>query len=140
MIGESPGSGVEMVGEKEALSEGVSERRFRTLIVDDNHDAADSLAMLMVSWGIEARTAYDGFAALNVAATFHPDCFVLDISMPGMDGYSLARTLRESHEFRTVPLVALSAFSGSDHLSRVRAAGFDADRVELEAVEQLARA
>ena len=77
----------------------------RVLIVDDNQDAADSLAMLIelrmsapgasrLGNRYEVRVAYDGTEGLRVAREFVPDCLVSDISMPGMDGYALARAVR----------------------------------------------
>src|SRR6266702_3932849 len=85
---------------------------YRVLIVDDNRDAADSLAMLARVWGYEARVAYDGEAALETALTFRPDCLLLDIGLPRLDGYALARRVRQQPGLETAKLVALSAYSG----------------------------
>jgi len=116
----------------------VSEERLRVLIVDDNPDAADSLALLIGCWGFQPKTVYDAQAALAVATEFAPHCFVLDIAMPGMDGYELARQIRQRPELRSAKLVALTAFSSETHKSRLQEAGFDhyltkpADPGELE--------
>jgi two-component system, OmpR family, response regulator len=115
-----------------------SRKQFRALIVDDNRDAAETLAMLVNHWGFEVRTAYGGKEALDMADTFRPDCFVLDIAMPGMDGFELARRIRQRPDLPASRIIALTAYSGEDHLSRVREAGFDyhltkpADPGELE--------
>jgi CheY-like chemotaxis protein len=93
--------------------------------VDDNRDAADTLAVLAGLWGFEAEMAYDGRAALLAAESFRPDFVVLDIIMPGMDGFEVACTLRQRPDLRGTRLVALSANSGPDHLGRVREVGFD---------------
>jgi len=64
-------------------------------VVDDNHDAADSLTELLTRMGHRATACYDGAAALALARTAKPDCVLLDIAMKGMDGLQLTRTLRE---------------------------------------------
>jgi DNA-binding response OmpR family regulator len=97
----------------------------RVLIVDDNRDAADSLAMLARLWGYDAQAAYDGEAGLEAARTFRPDFFLLDIGLPRMDGFELARRLRRELEVSRVRLVALSAYSGTEHERRAQEAGFD---------------
>jgi CheY-like chemotaxis protein len=113
-------------------------RPLRVLIVDDNQDAADTLATLTGIWGHDAVAAYDGPAALAAAQAFGPDCLFLDIGLPGMDGYELARRVRRDPTLRAAKLVALTAYSGNDHQRRVRDAGFDyhltkpADPGELE--------
>jgi CheY-like chemotaxis protein len=110
------------------------------LIVDDNQDAADTLAVLAGLRGHQARAVYDGETALRVAREFAPDCLFLDIGMPRMDGYTLARELRSVPELETVTLIALTAYSSDNHLNRAGEAGFDyfltkpADPGDLERV------
>ncbi|MFL5338681.1 MAG: response regulator [Gemmataceae bacterium] len=99
--------------------------QMRVLIVDDNRDAADSLATLVRLWGFDARTAYDGVAGLEAAAEYRPDCLMLDIGMPRMDGYTLAQRLRQQPDLSRARMVALSAYSGEEHQRRVRESGFD---------------
>jgi two-component system, OmpR family, response regulator len=119
-----------MVGQTEA--EG---RSVRVLVVDDNRDAADSLCALFRVWGYDARAAYDGKTGLEAASALLPDCLFLDIGLPGLDGYALARRLRAHPALSGAKLVALSAYSDRE---RSRAAGFDyhfvkpADPDELE--------
>src|SRR3954453_23792756 len=76
-------------------------RRLRVLVVDDNQDAADSLAALAGIWGDEVRAVYDGPAALAAAQSFAPDCLFLDIGMPRMDGYAVARQVRQMPALRS---------------------------------------
>lgn len=95
------------------------------LIVDDNRDAADTLGTLIGLWGHEARVAYDGAEALGAAGAFRPDCVFLDINLPGVDGYDVARRLRQDPDLRRAKLVALSAYSSGEHVRRVQEAGFD---------------
>jgi PAS domain S-box-containing protein len=98
--------------------------RRRVLLVDDNHDAADMLAELLRLAGHDVRVAYDGPAALGEAAAFAPDVALLDIGLPVMDGYELARRLRADLVAPPKRLVALTGY-GQDHdRDRSHAAGF----------------
>jgi len=115
-----------------------SRRGLRVLVVDDNRDAADSFAALLQLLGHRTTVAYDGPEALRAAAAEPPDCAFLDISLPGMDGYELARRLRADPGLGRVKLVAHSSYSDARHTERAAAAGFDfrltkgADPAELE--------
>lgn len=100
-------------------------RRLRALVVDDNRDAADTTAALLGLWGYEARVAYDPTAALEEAGRYHPDCLLLDIGMPKMDGYTLAREIRRRPDLSGARLVAVSAYAGDQHQRQAREAGFD---------------
>jgi CheY-like chemotaxis protein len=109
----------------------------RVLVVDDNADAADMLAWLVRSIGGDARTVYDGAAAVREAADFDPDVVLLDIGMPGMDGYEACRLIRERVGRRPF-IVAISGFGQDRDKARAAEAGFDAhitkpaDPVRLE--------
>jgi CheY-like chemotaxis protein len=100
-------------------------RRLRVLIVDDNRDAADSLAMLLTLWGHDCRVAYDGPSGLEVARDYRPDCLLLDIGMPGMDGCTVAQRVRADPELAGIQLIALTAWADPDSSRRIREAGFD---------------
>ncbi|HEY1064780.1 MAG TPA: ATP-binding protein, partial [Pirellulales bacterium] len=97
----------------------------RILVVDDNVDAAATLALLLRGVGHEVRTAKDGLEALTTAAEFEPEVGLLDIGLPGMDGYELARRLRERQNGRAVTLVALTGYGQDRDVERSRDAGFD---------------
>ena len=97
----------------------------RVLIADDNKDAADSLAMLLNLSGHELRVAYSGRAALALAQTFRPHVAVLDIGMPDMSGYEVARELRRESWGAGVCLVALTGWGQPDDRRRAQEAGFD---------------
>jgi len=97
----------------------------RVLVVDDSRDVADSFVMLLQSLGVEARVAYDGASALDVATAFEPDIVFLDLGMPTMDGFETARRLRKLPAGRDCRLVALTGWAQAAHRSRTRAAGFD---------------
>ena len=97
----------------------------RVLVVDDNEDAAQSLARLLTRWGHEVQTTYDGPSALEVALSQRPEVVLLDIGMPGMDGYEVARRLRAQREFEAIPLAAITGYGQEDDRRRSRQAGFD---------------
>ena len=97
----------------------------RLLVVDDNRDAADTLAALLRLSGHDVRTAYDGPSALEAARAHRPALVFLDIGMPGMDGYEVARCLRAMPELNEIVLAALSGWAQEGDRRRSRAAGFD---------------
>jgi PAS domain S-box-containing protein len=99
--------------------------RLRVLVVDDNQDAADSLAMLLELIGQDVRAAYDGPTSLVQAEAFRPAMVFLDIGMPGMDGYEVARRMRSHHALGQVVLVALTGWGQDGDRRRSREAGFD---------------
>jgi CheY-like chemotaxis protein len=95
------------------------------VIVDDNRDAADSLAALLELRHYECRVAYDGLAGLQAALDEVPDCLITDINMPCLDGYALAQRVRAEPALAGVKLVALSAYSDAPHRKRAAEVGFD---------------
>ena len=97
----------------------------RILCVDDNHDAAESLALILQLVGLEAEAAFDGPSALQAAARFRPHACVSDINMPGMDGYQLARRLRQWAGSRPLLLIAVTARTTDEDRRRSLEAGFD---------------
>jgi len=99
--------------------------RCRILVVDDNQDAADSLAMMLALDGHEVRQTYAGAPALECLREFRPDIILLDIGLPGMDGYEVARRIREQPDGASVRLIALTGYGQESDKSRTRAAGFD---------------
>jgi PAS domain S-box-containing protein len=113
----------------------------RVLIADDNHDSADSLAMLLQLSGYEVRTANSGPDALTLAAEFHPQVALLDIGMPGMNGYDVARQLRatQTDDDRAI-LVAVTGWGQEEDKRLAKDAGFDhhvAKPVDPDALEAL---
>jgi PAS domain S-box-containing protein len=101
-------------------------RRCQILVVDDSADTADSLALLMKEEGHEVRTAYDGPAALELLQVFHPEVIFLDIGLPGMDGYEVARRIRAQPQARQPLLVAVTGYGREEDRRRAREVGFDA--------------
>jgi CheY-like chemotaxis protein len=98
----------------------------RVLIVDDNEDAAESLAMLIEVLGGQARIALNGLAGLQAVAEFRPDLVLLDIGMPGIDGYETCRRIRLEPFGRDVLVVALTGWGQEQDKRRALDAGFDA--------------
>lgn len=97
----------------------------RVLIVDDNIDAAVSLRLLLTSLGHEAAAVYDGMQALKAAAEFRPDVVLLDIGMPGIDGYEVARRLRALKMNPDLQIIAVTGWGQESDRQRSREAGFD---------------
>ncbi|WP_354003786.1 chemotaxis protein CheB [Ramlibacter aurantiacus] len=109
----------------------------RVLVIDDNVDNAESLAVILGLDGHEVRVAYAGEGALEMAAQFLPDVVVLDIGLPGMSGYEVARHLRGRRESAQVLLIALTGYGGPEDAVRVKAAGFDHHLVKPAVPAQL---
>jgi CheY-like chemotaxis protein len=102
-----------------------SPRVGRIMVVDDNQDSAQSLGVLLGKWGHKVALAYDGPTALELARTFRPDLVFLDIGMPKMNGYEVARRLREGAELAKTRFIVLSGYGAAiDHI-RSKEAGID---------------
>jgi signal transduction histidine kinase len=97
----------------------------RVLVVDDNLDAARSLGLLLELMGVEVNVVNDGPAALAALSTFRPTLVLLDIGMPGMDGYEVARRIRSRDDGRDLKLIALTGWGQADDRERSHLAGFD---------------
>jgi len=114
--------------------------RARVLLVEDNVDAADALAMLLELLGHEVIVAHDGLAALECLEGRRPDVMLVDIGLPGIDGFEVARRVRAHERGRGVLLVALTGYGREDDKERTRAAGFDhhlTKPVQLDALQGL---
>jgi signal transduction histidine kinase/ActR/RegA family two-component response regulator len=110
----------------------------RLLVVDDNIDGAESLALLLRLEGHEVRTAYDGPSALQAAVVHRPEVVLLDIGLPqGMDGYEVARRLRRQEGLEGVLLVAVTGYGQDEDRRRSREAGFDAHLVKPVELEEI---
>jgi CheY-like chemotaxis protein len=97
----------------------------RVLVVDDNVDAATSMTVVLRAAGYATEAAHDGPAALALARDFRPEVALLDIGLPGMDGFELARRLRAEADGRPLLLIALTGYGGEDARRRAEAAGID---------------
>jgi CheY-like chemotaxis protein/anti-sigma regulatory factor (Ser/Thr protein kinase) len=133
-----PGRGCEFVVRLPALEGGASQRPtparprpvaapapLHVLIVDDNVDAAESLADMIQLWGHTTRIAFDGWSGIEAAQTCLPDVVLLDIGLPGIDGFEVARRLRIQLEGDLPYVVALTGYGQEEDRRRTREAGFD---------------
>ena len=107
------------------LSRMKSAMSLRLLIVDDNSDSADTLALILQHRGFDVRVAYQGQKAIEVARSFRPNVFIVDLAMPILDGFRLAERLRAMPELEHALFVALSGYSDQNHLDEASKAQFD---------------
>jgi CheY-like chemotaxis protein len=125
-----------------STAQGAAVPQRRILVVDDNRDAADSLAMILKLLGADVQVAHDGQEALAAYDRYHPGVVLLDIGMPGMDGYEVARQLRVRMNGERAALVALTGWGQEQDRQRSQEAGFDHHLVkpaEIAALEALLR-
>jgi PAS domain S-box-containing protein len=114
--------------------------RRRVLVVDDNRDSAESMVLLLRALGHEARACFGGEESLAIVPHFHPDIVLLDIGLPGIDGYEVARRLRQTRHGAALVLAAMSGFGADEDRRRAHKAGFDhhlVKPVEPEALRAL---
>ncbi|MEJ7688882.1 MAG: response regulator, partial [Variovorax sp.] len=126
----------------EAVAEPVEKpglARTRVLVIDDNRDAADCLGLLLDSLGAEVRVAHDGAVGLEIAASWQPSVVLLDIGMPGMNGYEVARTIRSRGSQPRPALVALTGWGQEEDRRRATEAGFDHHLVKPADIDGLQR-
>jgi len=109
----------------------------RVLLVDDNVDAVESMEILLQAFGYEVATAFHPERALVQIDSFAPAAAVIDIGLPGMDGYQLAAEIRRRLAGRPMRLIAFTGYGGPEDIARSRAAGFDAHLVKPVEIESL---
>jgi DNA-binding response OmpR family regulator len=120
--------------------EGRPPATFRVLVVDDNRDAANSLFLLIRLWGHDVQVTYDSASAFALACSYRPHVVLLDLAMPKVNGYQLARQLRHQEGLREAVLVAVSAYVDEDHRPQGGEAELDfylAKPVNMEELERL---
>jgi signal transduction histidine kinase len=115
----------EFISDHESSSIFEPKKALRILVVDDNQDAVRALAMLLEMLDYQVYSAYDGVEALELAHRHHPDVMLLDLGLPHIDGYELARRFRADPAFAEARLVAITGYGGEDNRQRALAAGFD---------------
>ncbi len=101
-------------------------KRLRVLVVEDNRDAADSLKMLLILFGYDVSVAYTGPSGVEAAKEWVPDVVLCDIGLPGLDGYGVARELRQNPATATTRMIAVTGYGGEEDRRRSQEAGFDA--------------
>lgn len=115
-------------------------RRFRILVVDDNHDSALSLAMMLSIMGHETRTAHDGESAVSTAESFLPEVVLLDIGLPKLNGYEVASRIREKAWGESMFLIAVTGWGQEEDRQRSSEVGLNVHMVkpvEPAALERL---
>ena len=122
-----------------ATAECVAPRKLNILVVDDNHDSATSLALILEMMGHQVKVANDGPQALAAVAEHRPELMFLDIGLPGMSGYEVARQLRASAVPEGLRIVALSGYGTAEDMKRSKEAGFDQHIVKPIDFERLNR-
>jgi CheY-like chemotaxis protein len=123
----------------EAAREPTSVAPRRVLVIDNDHDVADSLTLLLGLFGCEVRTTYDGFAGISMLVEFEPDIVLLDLGMPGMNGYETAHRIRELPEGRELLLVAVTGLGQDGERERTREAGFDLHLTKPASIDAIKR-
>lgn len=114
-----------------------SDSQRRILVVDDNVDAAESLALLLQLEGFTTEVVFDGLAALEVVCSFSPDIIFLDIGLPGLDGYKVAEQIRRMKNLRRPLLIALSGYGQPSDIEKSKVAGFDHHLVKPADIDQI---
>jgi CheY-like chemotaxis protein len=112
--------------QKNAASQPEHITNYRVLVVEDAPDTRDLLRLLFEAEGYEVLTAEDGLSAVQMALRELPDAIVMDMSLPGLDGYNAAKLLRREPSLAGVPLIACTAFNRWEWRGKAIAAGFDA--------------
>ena len=112
------------------MESGTQNARRRILIVDDNQDSTESLAMLLKLKGNETHTAFDGMQAVATAEAVRPDLILMDIGMPKLNGYDAARRIRQEPWGKNLVLIALTGWGQQEDLEKSRQAGFDGHLVK----------
>ena len=109
----------------------------RVLLVDDNIDAVESMEILLQAFGYEVATAVHPEHALAKLDSFAPSAAVIDIGLPGMDGYQLATEIRRRLGGKQMRLIAFTGYGGADDIARAKVAGFDAHLVKPVDIDRL---
>jgi CheY-like chemotaxis protein len=100
-------------------------KRLRILVVEDNTDTAHAMSEVLELWDHEVRLAYDGPGAIDVALAYQPEVILLDIGLPGMDGYQVAQVLRQDRRFTTTLMVAITGYGQPDDIRKSQEAGIN---------------
>jgi two-component system, sensor histidine kinase len=124
---------------KQASASEAPQSKRRVMIVDDSVDGAESMSVLLEMLGHEVRVVYNGASALSAAPEFKPEVVILDIGLPDLDGYHVARALRSQPETAGALLIALTGYGQESDRQRTRAAGFDHHLVKPASLEDVER-
>ena len=109
----------------------------RVLVVDDNHDAAMGLSLILHAFGHQSRMIHEGLSAVETAIQYQPSLVLLDLGLPGLDGWEVAKRIRVLPSLKKVALVAITGWGSDDAVKRSAAAGFDYHLVKPADVSKL---
>lgn len=124
---------------RQPAGEATPATRRRVMVVDDSVDGAESMSILLEMLGHEVRVMYDGAAAIAAASEFKPEVVLLDIGLPGVDGYQVARALRAEPATAGALLIALTGYGQDTDRQRTRDAGFDHHLVKPASLDDIER-
>jgi len=124
---------------RQPVDEAAQGERRRVMVVDDSVDGAESMSILLEMLGHEVRVMYDGAAAIAAAGDFKPEVVLLDIGLPGIDGYQVARALRAEPATAGALLIALTGYGQESDRQRTRDAGFDHHLVKPASLDDIER-
>jgi len=136
LLGVQP-SAPQSMSSSSSPTDSASDGAMRVLLVDDNVDAVESMEILLQAFGYEVSTAIHPDLALAQLDTFAPAAAVIDIGLPGMDGYQLAAEIRRRLAGRPMRLIAFTGYGGADDIARATGAGFDAHLVKPVEIDRL---
>ncbi|ALL63335.1 Chemotaxis protein methyltransferase CheR [Paraburkholderia caribensis MBA4] len=120
-------------------TQGAPDAKRRVMVVDDSVDGAESMSILLEMLGHDVRVMYDGAAAISTAGEFKPEVVLLDIGLPGIDGYQVARALRAEPATAGALLIALTGYGQESDRQRTRDAGFDHHLVKPASLDDIER-
>jgi len=118
-------SNIDLVAGTEVKEQNLQGAKQRILLIEDNYDAAESTRMLLSLNGYDVQTAFTGAGGLKVAKDFRPQVILCDIGLPGMDGYQVARAIRQDKELSSAYVIALTGYGRDEDQQQASAAGFD---------------
>ena len=128
-----------LIGTDTKRATGVTSQRqtLRVLVVDDNHDAAMGLSLILRALGHQSQVIYEGLTAVETALQYQPNLVLLDLGLPGLDGWEVARRIRQEPTLNKVMLVAITGWGSDDAMLRSADAGFDFHLVKPANVSRL---
>jgi two-component system CheB/CheR fusion protein len=111
----------------------------KIVVVEDSIDAREMLCVLLTRAGFDCRPVADGLEALELIQTFHPQAAVIDVGLPGIDGFEVARRIRSNRKYDNIKLIAVTGYGQQTDRTKALAAGFDSHQVKPMKFEQLLR-
>lgn len=127
------------IGEFDSVSQPKDDTAHRILVVDDNRDAAEMVEMFLTSEGFRVACSFDGRSALSALDQFRPDLVLLDIGMPGLNGFETNMLIKEREQWRNLPVFALTGFGNGETVERLKNEGFVGHFIKPADLEEITR-